>query len=316
MTDVFLTVDTELSMSGTRVDRAWVREALDRDVFGRTRRGDYGLGFQLRLLREAGLNATFFVEALSASAVGLDSLREIVDAVLGQGLEVQLHVHTEWLARMERSPLPGRVGQHLWQFNEDEQATLISVAKDNLARAGAEGTLAFRAGNYGADRATLRALARNGIAFDTSHNATAADSRIGLDPEASGPSLVEGVWELPVTIFEDWPRHRRHAQLTAVSYAELAAMLDQAYAAGRSTFVVVSHGFELLNQRRDAPDPTMLRRFERLCRLLADARSRFETRRFDSYEPKESPRGVAALRSPVARTALRYAEQALRRRHG
>ena len=212
--------------------------------------------------------------------------------------------------------MPGRRGQHLWQFSEEEQVQLVAAAKRDLEAAGADQVVAFRAGNYGADRATLRALARNGIRFDTSHNATSPDSRIGLGAVAQGPAEVEGVIEVPVTVFEDWPGHRRHAQLTAASYAELAAMLDQADELGYATFVIVSHGFELLNVARTAPDPTVVRRFEALCRFLADRGDRLVTTHFRAWEPAEAAPHVVPLRSHPLRTTARVVEQGLRRRHG
>jgi hypothetical protein len=274
----------------------------------------------MRVLDEHGLKATFFTEALFACAVGVEPLAEIVDLVQCGGHEVQLHVHTAWLPRIDPPLLPGRAGQHCRSFTEDEQALILGKACDNLRAAGVKNLCAFRAGNYGANFDTLRALARNGIRFDTSHNTTYLDSACGLD--TGGPFLqprwVEGVYELPVTFFEDWPYHYRHAQVCAASSAEMQTALLAAWRAGWSTFVIVSHGFELLRDRKQTERPptadkVVVKRFEELCRFLGENKDKFRTTFFEDIEPKDVPPPAAPLKSKMRHTAWRVTEQAIRR---
>ena len=93
MIRVFLTIDTELSMSAPRRDPAGVREAIDRDIFGHMPAGAYGIGFQLDRFREHGIKATFLVESLFAEAVGLEPLKRIVAPIVDADQEAQLHLH-------------------------------------------------------------------------------------------------------------------------------------------------------------------------------------------------------------------------------
>ena len=55
-------------------------------------------------------------------------------------------------------------------FSLDDQKRLLAVGRDLLTDAGAPPPTAFRAGNYGANDDTLRALATLGFTWDSSFN--------------------------------------------------------------------------------------------------------------------------------------------------
>ena len=111
MLDVLITVDTEV-WPNSPTWRQSIRDDMKRFVYGSTQKGDFGLRFQLEMLDSHGLKAVFFVESLFASVVGLEPLREIVSLVSDAGQEVGLHLHTEWLKRMQRPLLTGHTGSN------------------------------------------------------------------------------------------------------------------------------------------------------------------------------------------------------------
>jgi hypothetical protein len=313
--NVLITIDTEIECTIDPGSPPAVEDALRRRVYCDLPRGEVGLRYQIETFNRFELKAVFFVEALFASAVGLEPLREIVDLVQSGGHEVQLHVHSEWLQRYREPGFDGRTGQNLFSFSEAEQTRLIARALDNLRQAGAERICAFRAGNYGADRATLRAVAANGLRYDTSYNYPYLGSLCRIETAAPlrQPQWLEGVVEVPITFFEDYPGHVRPTQLCACSFDELSAMLDQAERQGRPTFVIVSHSFELLNGTRTRPSRVLIDRFERLCAYLAGNRDRFRTIGFDDLELAESGQAPDCphLVSHAGRTARRLVEQSL-----
>jgi hypothetical protein len=321
--NVFLTVDTEVWPRYPDWRETELVRDIERDIQGITPEGDFGVPYQIRVLNEHELKAAFFVESLCASAAGPAPLRGVVEQIQSQGQEVQLHVHTEWLAWMTDSLLPGRTGQSLKDFSLGEQSLLIRQAAENLRTCGARNVCAFRAGNYGANFDTLRALAREGVAIDTSYNAYYLDSQCGLRlPELLvQPRQIEGVWEFPISCFRDWPGHVRHAQLCACTAREIEQALLSAWRAGWGSFVIVSHGFELIRRRKQIalpplPDHFVRRRFERLCRFLAEHRDKFRTRHFGEIDEQSLQASVQAarpLRSGMHRTAHRYVEQLVRR---
>src|SRR5262245_45849922 len=112
MLDVFLTVDTELwpfSRGWPTVPLAPEHRDFTREIdfyfHGNTRKGEFGVPYQLECLKQHGLRATYFVESLFASAVGMQPLREIVSVIHQAGQEVQLHAHPEWLGEIHDSSL-------------------------------------------------------------------------------------------------------------------------------------------------------------------------------------------------------------------
>jgi hypothetical protein len=92
--------------------------------------------------------------------------------------------------------------------------------------------------------------------------------------------------------------------------------LLQAHEMGWRTFVIVSHSFELLRRgaRETAPDPVVVRRFDELCRFLADNRDRFRTVGFNDLALDQAPAVDSRIPvSPVPLTAMRIGEQLARR---
>jgi hypothetical protein len=274
----------------------------------------------MEVLQTHGLRGIFFVECLFAEAVGLAPLADVVQHIRRRGHDVQPHTHTEWLAWLDRSPLPGRTGKNMHNFTLAEQEVLLARTLSNLRAAGVVDIRAFRAGNFGANLDTLRALARLGISCDFSYNFCM--------PRCCGLPMTEpllqpctfdlggGVREYPLSYFSDWPGHYRHAQLAACSFREMTAALLAAWKSDWQSFVILSHSFELIRNRKGPnpvarPNPTVITRLERLCRFLASNNDRFQTVTtaeltgdLPEHRPKPRP-----LRGSLLATLLRFAEQ-------
>lgn len=316
MLKILIAVDVEIWPLSRDPGPEGFRDDFQRFIFGPTARGDYGLPYQLKLLKRHGLKGVFLVDALFASVHGQEYLRKVVDLIRNEGQEVQLHLHTEWVERVE-SLLPGKAGRHIREFTLDEQALLIRHGIEALKTCGVEKVTAFRAGNFGANFDTLRALKRNGILYDTSYNYPYLGSACALntDEAVMQPTLLEGIFEFPVQFFHQGFGRPNHVQFGACSYGELAALMEQAEEKGWYAFQILSHSFEFLDARRRAPDPIVARRFERFCRFLDTHRDRFETSGFNDLDPSEIPTELRTgpLRSNPFRTTWRYGEQLMRR---
>ena len=322
MLSVFLTVDTEVWPFTPNWRDSLLSREVEQDIYGVTSDGEFGLTFQIDLLNEYGLKAVYFVESLFASAIGLEPLSKIVRVIQDRGQEVQLHLHTEWLDKLAKPILPGKIGRHLKNFSRDEQTLLIAEAARNLEACGAHKLCAFRAGNYGANFDTLHALARNGIGFDTSHNTCYLNSTCSMPtPEPLlQPKEILGVYEFPISFFCDYPGHYRHAQLCACSSGELENSMLQAWNKGWHSYVLVLHSFELVKRRgapgkRALPDRLIIKRFRRLCRFLADNRDKFRTAVFSELSRDSIPVSLPTrpLRSYPHLTVRRIAEQLIGR---
>jgi hypothetical protein len=321
---VLITVDTEFWPQNpgfaSRLRKSDLHPDRDfrRDTLGEVANGSYGVPHQLEVLKRHGLRAVYFVEALAASVVGFDQLKQTVDLVQEAGQSVELHLHTEWLAVEPNELLPGRTGQHIRQFTYDDQRALIDRGRENLLHAGSEPLTAYRAGNFGASWETVRAVAAVGLRYDSSHNAVWLGSSCAMptDRPLVQAERREGAWELPVSCFEDWPGHLRPAQVTACSVGEMVHAMRAARAGGWRTFVIVFHSHEMLNARRDGPNPVVIRRFHALCRFLERHCDEFPTTTFADLSPDDletDPDAAATIRSPVWRTAWRLGEQLAQR---
>jgi hypothetical protein len=319
MLDVFFTVDVEIWCDGwDKIDEKFP-SAYRRYVYGPTSRGDYALPATMQILNDHGLRGVFFVEPLFSARFGKGPLEELVGLIQAADQEVQLHLHTEWVDTAREPLLPAVSGkrQHLRQFTRAEQTELIAAGLRLVRAAGAEPINAFRAGNWALNHDTLGALAANAIEYDSSYNAA---SRVGVSDVAPGqlltqPARFETVTEYPVTVFRDrGPASLRPLQLTACSFREMQRVLDSAADSGWGAVVIVSHNFELLNQRKDRPDPIVVERFRRLCGYLGRHADRFRVAGFrELTSVARADTQPPPLRSPSWMSYGRYAEQLARR---
>ena len=329
MVDVYLTSDVEIWCNGwNNLDDAFPA-AFKRYIYGHTKHGDYGLGFQTQALKERGLTANFFVEPLFSYRFGLPFLSEIVDIIQAQQQNVELHLHTEWVDEITPALIPNsnKKRQHLRYFTLEEQTQLIAAGKQQLLNAGVDQIDAFRAGSFAFNQDTLTALTTNGIGIDSSYNATQFGPSSGVRPEQlMTQAFQEGaISEYPMSVFDDGFGKLRHAQLTACSFREIETILWQALESGQQSFVFLFHNFELLNRSHNHLDRVMLKRFEQLLDFLERNRKDFPTQSFShttktvTEEPDTAEISTtdskSSLNSAFWQTALRYAEQLYRRKY-
>ncbi|HEY0270253.1 MAG TPA: hypothetical protein VGC10_04605 [Sphingomonas sp.] len=314
MSDVLITVDTELS-AGRQARGLDVRANFASAILGRTARGDFGIGWQMDRLEAHGLKGVYFVDPMPALVHGEAVIADIVGPIVARGHEVQLHIHTEWLEWAKESPIGGRRGRNIGDFSLADQTILLGLARDILVRAGAPAPIAFRAGNFGADDNSLKALAAIGIAWDASVNPAylGDDCRISFPADRAAAATLEGVTEVPVAGLYDRPGHFRPAQVCAMSAAEMRAALRHAAAARNFAFVIVTHSFEMLSRDRLRPNRTVTARFESLCRAIAGTPG-LRAAGFADLDAAALVRAPAAadrLSSNYLHTAGRLAEQIL-----
>lgn len=317
MLNVFFTTDVEIWCNGwSDLDKKFPN-AFRQHIYGTTPKGDFGLPYQMRVLNDHGLKGVFFVEPLFALRFGVQPLAEVVGLIKEAGHEVQLHLHTEWVDELQQPLFAGmkEKRQHLFHYSLAEQSTLIKEGIRLIQEAGASDINAFRAGSFGFNADTISALAANGIPFDSSYNASQFGPESGVAPGITvvEPLLWNGVVEIPMTVFNDQTRLLRHTQLAACSFAELEYLLWQAREQERSSFNILSHGFELIDRHKNCPSTIAINRFHRLCEFLEKNRGEFNTIGFHGLKPKVKPLQPPPLTSSLWLTGTRMLEQACSR---
>jgi len=320
MLDVFFTVDVEVWCNGWRNIDARFPEAFRNYIYGNPAKGEFALRYKLQQLKDHGLYGVFFVEPLFATRFGMGPLEEIIGLIREYGQEVQEHLHTEWVCE-SHVPLIAKAKprrQFLNMFTVEEQITLIKTGKELIESAGGGVVSVFRAGSFGFNRSTLTALQACGITIDSSYNSTVFGPNSGVMPGENVFDVTEcdGVFEYPMTVYDDGSGKLRHMQLAACSRYEMEGLLWQALEQGRQSFMMLSHNFELLNARRDGPDPIMLKRYAWFCRFMADNRNSFRMIGWNDHQPTPVAKQPAVLTSTRWKTYHRMAEQALRYRYG
>lgn len=299
-TRVLLTIDTELRWDWHLSGASWRENlALSFDPAG------VGVSYQLDRLAVHGLKACFFVDPMPALLYGIEPIRLMVEPILAAGQEVQLHLHPSWAD-------PANPVFELTGLDRASQFDLVRTARDLLIKAGAPPPIAFRSGSYAADPATLEALARVGIRYDSSHNGSHHPwpSALPLDPRRTAPALLEGLVEIPITHIEPRPGSLRHLQICAVSFDEMRAALVHAARESHPVVNIVGHSFELATRGGKRPNPLLVRRFERLCGFLAAQTEPLPTAHFSDLADIPLEAEAFPLRSGTVRTAARMAQQA------
>lgn len=310
MTRAIISFDTELS-AGLYQRGADARANFESSILGRCRDGDYGIHFQMDMLERFDLTGVFFVDPMPALVYGPAVVDMIVQPIVARGHEVQLHIHTEWLAFARFNPAGRLTGRNIGDFPLPKQKRLIALARDILVGAGAPAPRAFRAGNFGANDDTLRALAALGFRFDSSFNGAyrSHGCTISLDPGDVGMRHHLGVCEVPVGGVMDRADRFRPAQLCAMSEEEMRDALDHSAASGAIQFSAFSHSFELLSRDREVPNHLAIARMEALCRTVADD-ARIDSGGFATLPaPPAHPIRIAVAAPRPLRTLRRTIEQ-------
>lgn len=270
-TALLITVDTELSallhQRGLSLD-----DNVRSSIWGEAKGGAYGIGWQMSQLEQHGLKGVFFLDPMPALVHGPEFLKPVVAAIAGRGHEVQLHIHSEWLAFAARSPVGGRTGRNIGDFALDDQLILLDMGRKWLEAAGAPRISAFRAGNFGANDDTLRALAQLGFAWDSSVNPAyhRHGCRITGARDLTGLTRCQGLPQAPVSGINDRPGNFRPAQVCAMSASEMRQAIRHAAGEGHSAFIAVTHSFEMLSRDRQRPNHAVMRRFTALCKEAAN----------------------------------------------
>lgn len=310
MLPLLITIDTEYSAGlyqhGIGRDRA---ANFARAIACRSAAGEAGIFYQLDTFARHGIKAVFFVDPMPALVWGQEAVDAVVQPILAAGHEVQLHCHTEWLAFAAQSPLPGQEGNNIKDFSRVEQRALLEWGLERIEAAGAPRPTAFRAGNYGANDDTLRALAELGLRWDSSFAPGYAGSpcEISLPMGDCRPVGHLGVMEFPCSAIAA-AGGCRHAQLTALSFTEIRSAILHAARTGWPGFCLVSHSFEMYNRATQRPNALLCNRFEKLCAWLGQ-QGEVVSAGFADLPEVSSTAAVPLLPHSRWRTGARMAQQ-------
>ncbi|MGM0609425.1 MAG: polysaccharide deacetylase, partial [Candidatus Muiribacteriota bacterium] len=157
-TNIYITVDTETSIGGAFSNPLLKPVGKEKRIYGKIGNEYYGIPLIMDIADSHGLKITFFVEVLNHYYFGKDDNYEVCQYILKRGHDVQLHIHPNYLNFKLDEPQRRLYSDNMCDYDLDTQVELIKQGKELLKEFGVDNPVAFRAGNYGADLNTVKAL--------------------------------------------------------------------------------------------------------------------------------------------------------------
>ncbi len=213
-----------------------------------------GLMEIVRMLNEHGLKGTFFLNVYEHTRFGEPAMRDIAVELENAGQDVELHTHPETVYDPARS--------EMYQYSLEEQKAIIKEGVRLLQSWTGRTVIGHRAGAYGADENTLRALEDNGIYWDSSMFWTHPKSHLdALGQPRNLPWRFGKVTELPVSVYhrDDHPAGlgglfapvsvvRKVDVDWLINEGEARTAIKELVAADVPVLVVFLHSFSLMQE--------------------------------------------------------------------
>lgn len=309
-TKVAITVDTEPSIAGAFTNPGRFKPLIHEPVWGEVAGRSEALGFMMHTLGSHKLRATFFIETVHLSYFPERFMGDYAKRLQQEGQDIQLHLHPVW-SRFEDEKF-ARINDRCRDLDENRLVELIGRGAARIEAWCGRRPSCLRTGNFSVSTGVYRAMRQAKMPMASNICLAVAPP---LEKElhvAGGVHRIEGIVELPVTCFRDrGPIGRgryRPLQVSACSFEELRDLLNALHQAGASLAVLVTHPFEFL--KWSGPEFSRLRvnrlvqrRFEQLCRFLADNSDRFEAVGLDQIEEDIGTEDEVALDgSPIYST--------------
>ena len=295
--NVFITVDTEHSIGGAFKDRNLKPVGNEKRIWGQIGDKSFGIPLMMDIAETYDIRLTFFVEVLNKYYFGENETKQVCEYIMNRGHDVQLHLHPNYLNFTLKNPLERTYSDIIGTYSLGKQIQLIKEAIENLIQNGVPRPVAFRAGSFGANEETLRALKAVGFLIDSSYNKTYVGDTCLLDNKGINDlTCLNEIWEFPITNFVEStkvrPKRFRPLDINGVSFQEMKSVLNQAKESGPRNITIIMHSFSFLKPydvqyNFVKPRWYVIRRFEKLCNFLKENPEAFETRTFGSLDKKQ-----------------------------
>lgn len=292
--NVFLTVDTEHSIGGAFRSPDNKPVGNRKRIYGELNNQYYGIPLIIDIAGRYGLTLTFFLEVFNKYFFGKQESEEVCHYLLERRQDVQLHIHPNYLNFTLENPADLQFSDLLGEYSSARQGEIIAESAACLRSYGVGNLQAFRAGCYGADLRTLRVLKQSGFLVDSSYNRVYLDGPCLLpDKPVNDLFSWEGIYEFPLTVFQERTGLRsprlKPLDINGVSFAEMKDVLQSSLDHGPGNITIILHSFSFMKPYdvqyvRARPRKNVIRRFEKLCRFLAENDDRFDVLTFGSLE--------------------------------
>lgn len=209
----------------------------------------YGIPKIMDICAEKGAKATFFIDVYAYRVFGEQIMKQVCQDVKERGHDIQLHAHANWI-------YPNK-SEYMWAYSLKEQSEIIKEGRELIHKWTGEYPVAFRAGAYGANYDTLKALSENNINIDSSmfykHPLCRLNSRV-----LTRNNIVteNNIIEVPVTTFicfkcAGFVRYSK-LDINARNFNELKEIILKAKKGNLKTIILFLHSFSFIKWGKDS----------------------------------------------------------------
>lgn len=263
MKKILLTCDTEIGDRGIGLENAF--SILVNGDFGSR---SVGINLMEDIADSYSAKITHFVDVYQP--LYQNEICRLCEKIKRRGHEIGLHTH----------PVSKYGKNYMYEYSFDEQCEIISFGRRLIEDVIGEKPIVHRAGSYGANNDTLRALHSNGIYIDSS--LYYGNSRCRIESDCVNEICkINNVWEVPVTVYKTKGLIRQHyVKLDYKFGSNVDTIIEVLNKMNEdSTIVLFFHSFNFLNRYWDYRkkyfykiniDDSAIDKFERLLKYISD----------------------------------------------
>lgn len=193
MKQILITCDTEVGeLHAGRAD------AFEIFIKGEIEDREVGVKLINDLASKCGAAVEHFVDVYPYERYGEHKFEQLCRDIIQSEHGINLHTHPSGKYDKNR--------KFMWQYSVDEQTEIVNFGKQKIKEWTGMDVLAHRAGGYGANDDTLRALRVNDIFIDSSFFYKNENCKINYD-YINKASEKNGVLQLPVSVYEKQKRY-------------------------------------------------------------------------------------------------------------
>lgn len=218
----------------------------------------YGATYMAELFAEYNFEATFFIDTIERLIHGENKMKTLCGSLRSFNQDIQLHTHPSWrydprdsktLNNKKRKCFPGQEKDFLYKLSEKEQSKFIKEEKKLLESWSGSSVTVHRAGGYGINQDTFKALAANNIKIDASVYYNHPNCKYYPDSGWNGD-----VYEIPISTF-DSPLGIRRVDIDSVTSDQMIDLIENEcsqHDEGIDTIInIFGHSYSLMSYSND-----------------------------------------------------------------
>jgi len=188
MSQILITVDTEIGELGKNRP-----DAFETFIEGKINGREVGYRFIMDVLGKYNVRGEFFVDVYPYEYVGESKFANLCTNITKRGHNVQLHTHPAMAFDRKRI--------YMHQYSFEEQVKILELGKHKIKEWIGKYPIVHRAGGYGINEDTFRALEEVGIYYDSSYFYRNTNCKFQSSIK-NKLFKVGNITEIPVTVFE------------------------------------------------------------------------------------------------------------------